>query len=804
MKIHQTSLIPFGKLSGAFALAGLLLAQSSPAALLVTDHFNYTDNEGLGLGSSAANWTAGSGTGTGAWTNRASAALSYAGLPAASGIGVKDEVLPTSNRDRGVAFAAQTIDASNPSVYCSFLMRVDVNPGGNKEVAYLRSDTAAGGPVVGIWLDSNNHLGVSKGTSSVGRIGFTTGSVSLGTTTFIVARYHFVDGKDNPGDSVDLWLNPHPGAFSLPEAFIPAPTVSTNWGSARTVAASFILANRATGDGAATCNLAVDELRVGTTWADVTPGVPGVATRLVFTSQPADTLINTTINPVVVQVQDSFGTPVSQSGLPVTIALLAGNGTLAGTLTQNTDGTGKATFSNLSMNHVNAVVVLSGTASGLYDATSGLFAITTVAGTGSPKSPNITQKTRTANTFVLGGNNGDAGQPYDVIATTDISQPRSSWLTVGSGTFDGGGNFSFTDNPGENSRRFYCVKPTGVGSGGGGSEGPSGYATVGGITGGAGGPVRIVNDLAGFSTYAQSADPAIILVRSNISLGLVDADPNFYLGPNKTIIGIGTDVTITGDLAAYGTSGSTQVATPATNLIVRNLIFTNPNSVGEADGFTVKYGANHIWVDHCTFFDCADGTLDVTREGDFVTASWCKFYYSIPAFANHPDVNLIGGSDSDSTDAGKLHVTFHHNWWGMNCRERMPSVRFGRAHVFNNYFNATGNNYCTRTRLNAEVLVENNDYESVQNPWELATSSLGANGLIHCSGNITNNCVFTTNYVANLPNGGVVILVPGTDTLSSGGNELNPPPYAYTLDGAADVSAKVTGNAGAGKGPFAP
>jgi pectate lyase len=135
----------------------------------------------------------------------------------------------------------------------------------------------------------------------------------------------------------------------------------------------------------------------------------------------------------------------------------------------------------------------------------------------------------------------------------------------------------------------------------------------------------------------------------------------------------------------------------------------------------------------------------------------------------------------------------------------MPSVRFGRVHVYNNYFNSSGNHYCTRTRLYAEVLVENNYYDNVFNPWELATSSQGPNGKLRASGNITNNCTFSTShYNPSLPSNGQLILIPGTNTLSSGINELNPPPYPYTLAPALDVPSLVTTHAGAGRGPFAP
>ncbi len=194
--------------------------------------------------------------------------------------------------------------------------------------------------------------------------------------------------------------------------------------------------------------------------------------------------------------------------------------------------------------------------------------------------------------------------------------------------------------------------------------------------------------------------------------------------------------------------------------------------------------------------------MDATREADFITVSWCRFYYTAPN--GHENVNLIGGDDGDTTDMGKLHVTFHHNWYGDLAKERMPSVRYGRVHFFNNYLNSPGNNYATRTRLNAEVLVEKNHYENIQNPWELIITS-GNSGLLRATGNITNSCTFTTAYNHNT--GGTLVLIDGSDVLTDSGTDpigLNPPPYAYTLDDAAAVQTLVTTHAGAGKGPFAP
>ena len=75
--------------------------------------------------------------------------------------------------------------------------------------------------------------------------------------------------------------------------------------------------------------------------------------KLVFMTPPAGANAGSSLSPVVVQIQDSItGHPIATNGIPVTISLASGKGTLSGTLTQLTDPTGKATFSNLSVNLV--------------------------------------------------------------------------------------------------------------------------------------------------------------------------------------------------------------------------------------------------------------------------------------------------------------------------------------------------------------------------------------------------------------------------------------------------------------------
>ena len=52
---------------------------------------------------------------------------------------------------------------------------------------------------------------------------------------------------------------------------------------------------------------------------------------------------------------------------------------------------------------------------------------------------------------------------------------------------------------------------------------------------------------------------------------------------------------------------------------------------------------------------------------------------------------------------GRKLVTWHHNWWSSNVHERMPRVRFGDVHVFDNYYSSSGNNYCIRAGFHSNV-----------------------------------------------------------------------------------------------------
>jgi len=290
-----------------------------------------------------------------------------------------------------------------------------------------------------------------------------------------------------------------------------------------------------------------------------------------------------------------------------------------------------------------------------------------------------------------------------------------------------------------------------------------GWATQGGgVTGGAGGSTVTVSTLAAFTTYATGTTPYIINVSGTINLGSSDFD----IGSNKTIIGVGANSGFTGDLRAK----------KQTNLILQNLNFTNPSGVGDADGLTFQYTTRYF-VTHCTFKQTTDGMFDQTHACDYGTVSWCKFYYT--SNTGHDFVNLIGHSDSNSSeDTGHLRITMHHNWYSTLCVERMPRVRFGKVHVYNNYYGASGSNYCVGIGNNCQVLLQNCYFDSQTMPWKNYSAS-GSQGLIKWSGNY---------YVSTTE-----------PTWASNSSSVFTPPYSYSLTTASSVKSVVT-NSSTGAG----
>jgi len=292
-------------------------------------------------------------------------------------------------------------------------------------------------------------------------------------------------------------------------------------------------------------------------------------------------------------------------------------------------------------------------------------------------------------------------------------------------------------------------------------------------TGGEGGAVANVDNAEDFKELVETVDvPYVVQVWGTIDLASVGG--NVSIRSNKTVKGADPNATITGQLGFK--KGSS-------NIIIERLDITNTDDYGEGDGISLKEDINDVFITKCTFYDCDDGCLDITRRSDRITVSWCKFYFTAPN-SNQSRVSLIGSSDSAADDLGRLHITFHHNWFGLLCWQRMPSVRYGRVHIYNNYYNCPGNLYCIRSRIQAECLIENNYFDSVNDPYYIYIHDPGEiKGKIRASGNVFDNC---------------------TGRIDDGNDDVFVPTYSYTQDNVLDVPTIVRLGAGAGGVDFFP
>ncbi len=154
----------------------------------------------------------------------------------------------------------------------------------------------------------------------------------------------------------------------------------------------------------------------------------GVASQVVFVQQPTSAIAGATITPsVTAELQDSNGDPVVVSGVNITLSMTT-SGTLSGTLTQATNSSGLATFSDLSINLAGSKN-LTAASTGLTAATSSAFSVT--AGVASASVSTVS----TSPTSVVA--DGSTTSTITVTAEDAFGNPESGdtvTLTAGSGS----------------------------------------------------------------------------------------------------------------------------------------------------------------------------------------------------------------------------------------------------------------------------------------------------------------------------------------------------------------------------------
>ena len=281
-----------------------------------------------------------------------------------------------------------------------------------------------------------------------------------------------------------------------------------------------------------------------------------------------------------------------------------------------------------------------------------------------------------------------------------------------------------------------------------------------GTTGGAGGSTITVTTLTALTSAVSGSTAKIVKISGTIS-GAGDVK----VGSNKTILGIGSSSVLNGlGLDLKGVS----------NVIIRNLTIRYVTaSSGTGDAIHIEKSTK-VWVDHNDVYsdlnhgkDYYDGLIDITHAADYITVSWNRIH-------NHYKASLVGHSDSNgSQDTGHLHVTYHHNWF-YSVGSRTPSLRFGTAHVYNNYYLNISVD-AIHSRMGAQMLVENNVFRGVVTPI-MTTGDSKKDGFVNISGNDL---------------GGGINKITQTGAFTQA-------PYSYTLDATSSVISEVTAYSGVG------
>lgn len=271
------------------------------------------------------------------------------------------------------------------------------------------------------------------------------------------------------------------------------------------------------------------------------------------------------------------------------------------------------------------------------------------------------------------------------------------------------------------------------------------------------------------------------------------------------------DIKRTSNISIYGTNGFVMdrigfFVNEAKNIIIRNIYIKMPKASNGADGISMQESTN-IWVDHCTFeslnqtSDYEDGSCDVTHQTYNVTVSWCHFIKTQKSC-------LVGHSDSQTADEC-ITVTFHHNFFDLSS-SRHPRVRFGRAHVYNNYFNKVST-YGVGSAYGAKVLVEDNFFEAVTLPTDICTypaKKSSGSWVSNLTGKVAGYLYERGNNYNNKPsNAGEVYPFTNVEYLAYNGDKLPAPltyddfkpSYSYIVDKVDDIATIVPSGAGTGK-----
>ncbi|MCD8481976.1 MAG: PEP-CTERM sorting domain-containing protein [Verrucomicrobia bacterium] len=228
----------------AVCLGLSITALSATASNIFTDTFNYTVGQSL---EDQTNW---SGLNSGSQPQVASGNLSVPGLAPSTGNMASWE--SGNIREALASFAPQT----SGTVFFSFAFRVDSLPTATTYSFSLANNNTF--YAASVWLRTSGtqfEIGLSNRSNSA--VTYASDLLDAGSTYFLVGSY------DLENFTSELWLNPDSSTFG---SAVPTSTLSATGGTDLATISQFLIRG-ANGSPAMT----MDELRIGSTWASVTP-----------------------------------------------------------------------------------------------------------------------------------------------------------------------------------------------------------------------------------------------------------------------------------------------------------------------------------------------------------------------------------------------------------------------------------------------------------------------------------------------------------------------------------------------------
>jgi hypothetical protein len=290
----------------------VLLSATLPAQVPLPhyDGFNYTVGQNLGAQTS---WQS---LNTGDSLLVSAGSLTYTGFAASTGNKIAYD-------GAGVDAAKKFDSLTTGTAYYSYLLNVSSvgtlsATGGYFTTFYQSLTSTTGGACVWTRLDGAAYdIGISVRINTP----VTWSTVkSLGTTYLIVASYNFVAGDTN--DVCNIWINPNSSTFGAATA--PAETMTSKNTVTDLTGVARVQIRQ---DGTTTTPfIELDELRIGKTWADVTPkaGSTSVSGNNAVTSPREMRLDQNYPNPFNPSTTISYQIPAN-SFVRITVSDVLGN-----------------------------------------------------------------------------------------------------------------------------------------------------------------------------------------------------------------------------------------------------------------------------------------------------------------------------------------------------------------------------------------------------------------------------------------------------------------------------------------------